>query len=138
MQTHIKVLGILYIVSGALGVAAALGVLLVGGLIAFLGVLGGLVELTETGVAQEDFIYGAFGFGFLAIIFAFMVILTLILSVPKIIGGTYLFKYRNWARILCIVLSILNLISFPLGTALGVYGLVVLFNEKTVALFKQV
>ena len=138
MQTHIKVLGILYIVSGALGVAAALGLLLGGGIIAFLGVLGGLVKLTETGVVEEDFIDGAIGLGFLAIIFAFIVILTLTLSVPKIIGGTYLLKYRNWARILCIVLSILNLISFPLGTALGVYGLIVLFNEKTAALFKQV
>jgi len=137
MKTHIKVLGILYIASGALGVAAVLLVLIVAGIMAFLGVFSGLAELAEPGLSEEDFAVGAFVFGFLAIIFAFIVLLNLILSVPEIIGGAYLLKYRNWARILCIVLSILNLPSFPLGTALGVYGLIILFNEKTVTLFKQ-
>jgi hypothetical protein len=137
MKTHIRVLGILYIVSGALGVAATLAVLLIAGIIAFGGLLGGLTELAEPGAPDEGFVYGAFGVGLLAIIFAVIVLLNLILSVPQIVGGAYLLKYRNWARILCIILSILNLPSFPLGTALGVYGLVVLFNEKAVALFKQ-
>ncbi|KPJ59593.1 MAG: hypothetical protein AMS15_06835 [Planctomycetes bacterium DG_23] len=130
-------MGILYIASGALGVAAVLLVLIVAGIMAFLGVFSGLAELAEPGLSEEDFAVGAFVFGFLAIIFAFIVLLNLILSVPEIIGGAYLLKYRNWARILCIVLSILNLPSFPLGTALGVYGLIILFNEKTVTLFKQ-
>jgi hypothetical protein len=137
MKTHIKVLSILYIVSGALGIATALGVLLAGGIIAFVGVLSGLAELAESGLSEEEFVCGAFWFGFVAIVFAFIMIFSFILSVPDIIAGVYLLKYRNWARILCIVLSILNLPSFPLGTALGVYGLVILFNEKTVALFKQ-
>ena len=125
METHIKVLGVLYIVCGVLGIVVGLGVLLTVGIV-FKAVEEDVVtELPQARLAINAFL-------------GFLVILVLVLSVPNIIAGVYLFKYRNWARILCIVLSILNLAGFPFGTALGVYGLIVLFNEKTVALFKQV
>ena len=124
MDTHVKVLGVLYIICGVLGIVVALGALLIAGI-----ALKAVEQEAGPEAPQARFaIAGVFGF---------LVILVLILSVPNIIAGAYLFKYRNWARILCIVLSMLNLMSFPLGTALGVYGLVVLFNEKTVALFKR-
>lgn len=124
METHIKVLGVLYIVCGVLGIVFALGILLIAGIVLKVVEQEAGLQVAEARLA----IAGVFGF---------LVILVLILSVPNIIAGVYLFKYRNWARILCIVLSILNLPLFPYGTALGVYGLIVLFNEKTVALFKQ-
>ena len=54
---------------------------------------------------------------------------------PKIIGGFYLLKRKEWSRILILVLSFLSLLNFPLGTALGVYSLVILLNQDTIRLF---
>jgi hypothetical protein len=59
----------------------------------------------------------------------------LIFSAPQIIGGIGLLKMQPWARILVIVLSGLGLLSIPIGTAMGIYGLWVLLNEETVRLF---
>ena len=59
----------------------------------------------------------------------------LTLSVPSIIAGVGLLKRRSWARILTIVLSVLNLINIPFGTLLGIYGLWVLLSQNTAPLF---
>jgi len=59
--------------------------------------------------------------------------------IPGIIAyavtGYGLLNYKGWARILAIILAILNLILFPIGTALGIYTLVIMFNKETEALF---
>ena len=39
--------------------------------------------------------------------------------VAYILAGYSLLNYRSWARILVIILAILNLVSFPIGTAIG-------------------
>jgi hypothetical protein len=58
-------------------------------------------------------------------------IFLLALALPAILGGWGLLNYRSWSRILMIVISGLSLLHFPLGTALGIYGLWVLLNEQT-------
>jgi hypothetical protein len=67
----------------------------------------------------------------------FVLIVLLALSIPAIIAGIGLMKYQSWARILTIVLSILDLVSIPFGTALGIYGLWVLFTAEGARLFEQ-
>jgi len=57
-------------------------------------------------------------------------IFLLVLAAPVIIGGWGLLNFRPWSRMLMIVLSVLHLIHIPLGTALGVYGLWVLFSDE--------
>jgi len=64
-------------------------------------------------------------------------VILLILSLPGIIAGVGLLKFRPWARIVAIILGALHLLSFPFGTALGVYTLIVLLNPETVALFES-
>ena len=124
MQTHVKVLAILHIVFGALGVLVGLGVF------AFFGGVAGLVQLDHDPDA-------AFVVPLMGAIGGFVLIVLLILSVPGIIAGVGLLSYQPWARILTIVLSILDLISIPFGTALGIYGLWVLFNTEGAQLFEQ-
>jgi glucose uptake protein GlcU len=46
-----------------------------------------------------------------------------------------LLERREWARILTIILGVLHLLGFPIGTALGVYTLYVLLNDQTKPLF---
>jgi hypothetical protein len=58
-------------------------------------------------------------------------------SVPELIGGIGLLKRRGWARILVMIIAVLSLMEIPFGTALGIYTLWVLLNEKTTRLFSQ-
>ncbi len=58
-----------------------------------------------------------------------------IIAVPGIIAGVGLLKMRPWARILAIIVGALHLLSFPLGTALGVYTIVVMVNDGVAAMF---
>ena len=58
-----------------------------------------------------------------------------IIAVPGIIAGVGLLKLRSWARILAIVVAAVHLLSFPLGTALGVYTIVVMLDNGVIAMF---
>ncbi len=54
----------------------------------------------------------------------------LAISVPGILAAWGLLTHRPWARILTIIFCILNLLVFPIGTALAVYGLLIMFNPE--------
>jgi hypothetical protein len=123
METHVKVLGVLHIVFGALGVLLGLGIF------ALFGGVAGLVQLdNDPDAAAVVPFLGAMG--------GFVLIILLALSIPGIAAGVGLLSYRPWSRILTIVLSILDLLNVPLGTALGVYGLWVLFQADGARLFE--
>jgi hypothetical protein len=118
MQTHVKILGWLYIVLGVLGIlAAGIVVLVVAG--------GGLISGDRTAITVTTIVSLVVG-GFLVMV-----------SAPGIIAGIGLLSYQPWARILTLVLGILNLPGFPTGTALGVYTLYVLLDEETSHLFMR-
>lgn len=122
MTTHVKVLGWFFIVFGAFYVLLAFGSsMILGFLAAMVGREGG-----------EDAAVGASALG-LAGAAAF--VFWLVIGIPGVITGIGLLKMRPWARIVGIVLSALRLIEVPFGTVLGVYGLWVLFNKDTEALF---
>ena len=122
METHVKVLGALQIILGAFGVMAALLLFFV------FGGLAGLVGAT----AEEG---AEIAVPILALVGSFVVGFVLLLSVPGIIVGIGLLKFRPWARILGIILSILMLVHFPLGTVVSIYGLWVLLTGETEKLF---
>ena len=58
-------------------------------------------------------------------------------SVPEILGGLGLLRRKQWARITIIIIGCIDLIEFPVGTAIGIYTLWVLLNEETVAIFNR-
>ncbi len=123
MKDHVRILAILNIVFGGLGLLIGIGMLfLFGGLGLFASATSG-----DPDAAIAIPVLGAVG-GLI-----FMVLL--VVSAPQIIGGIGLLKEQPWARILMIVLSALSLLSIPIGTALGIYGLWVLLNEETARMF---
>ena len=75
--------------------------------------------------------------GIMAAIFVFVIFFTLLVSIPKIVAGYGLRKNKSWARTWAIVASIMTCMSFPLGTAIGVFGLVFLFSEEGKFYFDQ-
>jgi len=60
----------------------------------------------------------------------------MLVSLPGMLAGIGLLKMQPWARIVGIIVGVLHILSFPLGTALGVYTLWVLLNAETEAMFR--
>lgn len=126
MRDHVRILGYLHIVLGALGILGAVAVLVVFGGIA------GIVGLASN--HDPDALVAVPVLGILGAVIAIFVLL---LSLPGLIAGAGLLRFRPWARMLTIVLSALNLLNVPIGTALGVYGFWVLLRPDTEALFQR-
>lgn len=123
MLTHVKVLGVLYIVMSGIGLLFAL-------LIFF--ALGTAASLVGMSASPDD---AAIAMPILGITGTALSMLLLLLSLPGLITGWGLLKLRPWARILGIVLAVISLLNFPIGTAIGVYGLWVLLTKETERLF---
>ncbi len=112
MNTQVKIVGWLWIVNGMLSI-----------LMAIIGLA--VINWPGTVPNPRDSILASTG----ALCFFLPGI------IAYIVAGYGLLKYKSWARILAIILAILNLILFPIGTALGIYTLVIMFNDETKALF---
>ena len=125
MTTHVKVLGILYILFSALGILAACVVA------AVFGVAG---VATAAGASGRD---AALTLPMIGLTGSALCAFLLIVSLPGLAAGIGLLTFKPWARILTIVLSAINIINFPFGTIVGVYGLWVLLSEQGSELFKQ-
>jgi hypothetical protein len=62
--------------------------------------------------------------------------LLLVLGLPGIAAGFGLLKRKNWGRILAIIVGLLSIANFPLGTALGVYTAYILLQDTAPAYFE--
>jgi hypothetical protein len=65
----------------------------------------------------------------MAVMMIVVVFFALVFALPQVIGGYKMIKERPNARIWGIVASVIACLSFPLGTAAGVFGMVFLFGE---------
>jgi hypothetical protein len=122
MDTHVKVLGVLQIAFGGIGLMFALLLVFVFGGAA--GIVG------ASGDPQAAIAVPIIGLTGMALI-GFLVLV----SLPSVIVGIGLLKRRPWARIAGIVISLMSLVMVPFGTVVGVYGLWVLFSKETEPLF---
>jgi hypothetical protein len=123
MTTHVKVVAVLYLFLSTFGLLAALAVSM-----AF-GVAGGIVN------ANADPNEAAIALPIIGLTGTMLVAFLVLTSLPGLIAGVGLLKVRPWARILAIVVAIINLIHIPIGTAVGIYALWVLLNKDTERLF---
>lgn len=117
MNKHIDVLSVLWIVSGALGFLFAFFVF---------WLLYGISYIPDVDwqASQILRVVGAWIGGIIAFF-----------SIPEIIAGVGLIKRKEWGRILALVVAFFNLIWFPLGTALGVYSIVILLDNESIQIF---
>jgi hypothetical protein len=116
MKQHVTIVATLQIVFGVLK-------LLLAAIIFLVFAAGGLIS----GDLQAMAIISTVGL----IVVVFLVALAL----PGIVGGIGLLKGKSWARLLVLVLAVLDLLDFPLGTAVSIYTIWVLLNGETSALF---
>jgi hypothetical protein len=122
METHIKVVGVLNIVFGVLGLCVAGALALI-----FAGSAAAVAADADADARIAIPIIGLTGsalVGFLAV-----------WSLPGLIVGFGLVRRRPWARIGGIVVAVLSLVVVPFGTVFGVYALWVLFSPDAERLF---
>jgi len=83
------------------------------------------------------FVDNANGSTILSLIADIFAIVFIIISLPGILAGMGLYKRKEWARILTIILSVIELFSFPFGTAIGIFSIWAMIQPETVAAFND-
>jgi hypothetical protein len=107
-ERHYRIVAIVHIVYACLGFLCGLvGATLLLGLSALPGLSGHSMS--------ESVILRVLGILALAV--------TVLTTFPAFVGGVGLLKRQPWARILLLVVAVFDLVSFPIGTAIGVYTL---------------
>jgi len=125
MQTHIKVLGVVYLAFGGCMLLAALFLALA---------MGGAASIVGATAEPHD---AAIAIPILGIAGTALVTFLGLFAVPSLVTGYGLLTFKPWSRVVGIVLSAISLIHIPLGTLVGIYGLWVLLNKETERLFNN-
>lgn len=127
METQVRIVGMLYLVWNGLTLMALAGA---GAALALLSA--GAVELSGADIPAEGLAATtgtALGLPLL------LGCAGLVLALPGFLAGWGLLHFRQWARILALILAALYLLEFPIGTALGIYSFMVLLTSDTERLF---
>jgi membrane-associated protease RseP (regulator of RpoE activity) len=74
----------------------------------------------------------------LSIIANAVAIVFIIISIPGILAGLGLYKRQEWARILTLIISVIEIFNFPFGTAIGIYSIWALIQPESIAEFGNV
>ena len=122
MATHVKVIAGGFVAVGAILVIAAFFSQFALQLLASLVATSG-EENAQAGAA----VLGFAGIALTTILLAF--------AIPFFVTAWGLFNLKPWARVAGIIMGALSLLWVPLGTLLGAYALVVLFQKETEKLF---
>jgi hypothetical protein len=119
MKQHVSFVGALHIGFGILGLIGALAI--------FFGFQFLYEFVQDEPIAEQVLSYVG---NTLALIIIFF-------SSLGIIGGIGLFSFRSWARILVMIVSAMNCLNVPVGTAKGIYSIWVLMQPETIELFED-
>ena len=119
MKQHVSFVGALHIGFGLLGIVGAFSI--------FFG-FQFLFELVDhEPIAQKVLSY----------VGNTIALITMFFSSLGVIGGVGLFSFRSWARILVMIVSAVNCLNVPVGTAKGIYSIWVLMQPETIELFED-
>ncbi|HTO93337.1 MAG TPA: hypothetical protein VMM80_03160 [Bacteroidota bacterium] len=130
MEKHIQVVGILNITYRAmLLLASFILVALAACFGRFMEMLMRMGELNARDIPYEIL-------DIIPVILVVVAIAMFVVSVAGIVAGIGVLRKKPWGRVLMLVISFINLLRIPLGTALGAYSIWVLLNDETIRLFK--
>ncbi len=117
LESHKRILGILYIVSGMLHL---IGMILLSTLISLF-----FPMIFEHAELDDQWIL-VWIVPFIRTIAVFVI---LVIAVPSLIAGWGLLTQKTWSLTLALIIGCLKLFSFPFGTALGIYTIWVYAEE---------
>jgi len=118
-KSHVTLVGVLHISFGALTVFGA--IMIVFGL-----------NFARSFVPEEDDVARQI----LASIGFIIPLVVGFIGLVDIFAGATLFSYSKWSRVLVIVISAINCLNVPVGTAKGVYSIWALMQPEVQAMFK--
>ncbi|MCA1555093.1 MAG: hypothetical protein LC747_00195 [Acidobacteria bacterium] len=118
-EEHNKALGICHLAYGGLSTLLMLAFMFMFGAILF--------AIPEGGPP----------FGIMVIFAVFMLIYSFIFTLPSFIAGYAMLKLKPWARTASIVAAVLETMSVPIGTAVGVYSFWFMFSEEGKAFYNK-
>jgi hypothetical protein len=122
VNAHVAFVGVLFIVWGLLTALVGVSTLM-------LGI--GAVALLSTAARGGSQVAA----GVTAVAFTTLAIIAIVWGVAHVLVGIPLRQRKSWARVVALLLGSVDLLLLPYGTALGLYTLWVLLNEKGRALF---
>ena len=118
MESHKKILGVLYIVSGVLQII----------ILMFVAILVNTIFPFAQKQAEPD---EALILEMVAkLVQIIPAVIIIIISIPSLIAGIGLLNAQKWALLLALILGCFKLFSFPIGTALGVYTIWVYAQDQ--------
>ena len=123
MASQVDFLGILFIVWGLLTTLVGISTLALG--------VGAFALITSAGRGGG----GQMAAGITAVAFTTLAVIAILWGVAHVLVGVPLRQKKSWARLIALMLGSVDLLLLPYGTALGIYTLWVLLNEKGKALF---
>ncbi len=123
MSSRVDLVGVLFIIWGALTTLVGLSTLALG-----VGALAIITSASRGGGSQ-------FAAGLTVAAFTAVAVMAIVWGGAHIVVGVPLRRRRPWARLLALMLGAVDLLLLPYGTALGCYALWVLLNEDGRRLF---
>jgi hypothetical protein len=118
MFVQVDLVGILFIVWGALTVVIGASMLALG-----VSAFSLLESANRSGSSQ-------FAAGLTAAVFTALAIIAIVWGAAHIAVGLPLRRRRHWSRLAALMLGSVDLLLLPYGTALGCYALVTLLREQ--------
>jgi hypothetical protein len=123
VQRNLQTLGILWYLFGAYRILAGLIGIFVLRLATFRSFGGGWM--------WGGHVHGPFGPPWMGFLVPLIAIVSAVTAFLAFLVGFGLLRRRSWARVVGIIVAILSLLKFPIGTALGIYTLWVLLPSES-------
>jgi hypothetical protein len=126
VQRSLPTLGILWCIFGAYRILAGLIGIFVLRVVTF-------HNFGSSGWEWGGHFNGPFGPPWMAVLLPIIAMVSIVTAFLAFLVGFGLLQRKPWGRVLGIVVAILTLLKFPIGTALGIYTLWVLVPAESAA-----
>ena len=124
-DSHVDLVGVLFMVWGGLTILIGASTLALG------------MAAASLITAAADAGRGQFAASLTAATFTVFALIAIIWGAGHVAIGMLVRRRRHWSRLAAILLSSVDLLLLPYGTALGVYALWVLLREESKKLFEE-
>lgn len=108
MDSHKRILGILYVVTG---------ILLLFGMMFVSIFFSMFIPLIADQAGDDQWVFT----WLVPFIRAIAIFVCIVIALPSLIAGWGLLNNRSWTMMLALIVGCLRLFSFPIGTAIGIY-----------------
>lgn len=117
MDSHKRILGIIYIVTG---------ILLLFGMMVVSMFFSLFINWIADAAGDDQWVFT----WLVPFIRAIALFVCIVIALPSLIAGWGLLNNRSWAMTLALIVGCLRLFSFPIGTAIGIYTIWVYVEDN--------